>query len=128
MTATKTKRAASLKVQHDHQLASPRTGNVRRARTIARVVAQFAHEDAGRYCSLNEPTAYALALTDAAHAARKAVASGTNPRPHYPAARSVTKKCAAELVTRGDLDGMVLGVKFSSGRFTSGAENIFYVA
>lgn len=97
------------------------------AHAAARVAVQLAREDAGLYLTPREIADKAMSLVLAASGARKALDRGSNPREHYDAARVITSEFGAELVERGDLAGMVVGVRFSSGRFTSGAENIFYV-
>lgn len=125
---TKHTRAIPLRTSRAPTLAAGRAMSGKRARTIARVAAQLAREDAGSYLTLNELSAHALALTEAGFAARTALASGKSAKPHYQTARDIAAIFGAELVERGDLEGMVVGLKLSSGRFTSGAENVFYVA
>jgi hypothetical protein len=64
----------------------------------------------------------------AAFKARAAVESGKDPAEHYAAARAIASTYYAELVANGDLEGMVVGPKFTSGHWTRGAGHIFYVA
>ena len=128
MTAKTNPKRAALKTQQHYKLARRRPGSAIRASTIARVSVQLAREDAGLYMTPQEIASKAIELVGAAFAARKAVASGANAKAYYRAARAVVAQFGAELVARGDLRGMVVGVRFHSGRFTSGAENIFYVA
>ena len=97
-------------------------------RTLVRVAVQFAREHAAHAMSIAEIVARAERLTDAAFEARRACEQGKKPDKHYAAAQKVLAEFGAQLVARGDVNGCVVGAKFSSGTFKSGFEDIFYVA
>jgi hypothetical protein len=94
----------------------------------ARVAAQLAREDAGRYQTVKEISANAVALADSALRARAAIEHGRNPGVHFARAKAIAAAYHAELVPNCDVDGMVIGLRFTSGRFTNGAANVFYLA
>jgi hypothetical protein len=100
----------------------------RKAGTLCRVAVQLSREDAGLYMTPQELAAHAVTLVDAAFAARAAINRGDSAAQLFKTAQRVADAFGAQIVERCDLDGMVVGVRFRSGRFTSGAENIFYVA
>lgn len=123
------KRAPALNTRRDDRLTTAPNGvAVRQQKAVARVAVQLAREDAGQYMTVHEISALAAELVWAAYRARDALARGLSPRAHYRDARRVVERFGAQLVERGDSVGMVVGVVFQSGRFTSGASNIFYVA
>jgi hypothetical protein len=100
----------------------------RRAKTIARLAVQLAREDAGLYMTPKEIAGAAAQIVSAACDARAALTRRKSARSHYDAARKLLVPFGAELVDHGDVNGMVVGLRFHSGRFTSGAGNVFYVA
>lgn len=94
---------------------------------VSRLAAQLAREDAGLYRTLDEIARDAEALIATADRARKALEAN---RPEaatsaYAKASRLLKPYRARTVPRGDLAGMVLGVRFTSARFSSGADHVF---
>lgn len=122
------KPAVALKANTSPRLTAPQSQAHRRVKTIARLTVQLAREDAGQYMTVHELANAAVQIVGAACDARAALKRGATPRRQYDAARKLLEPFGAELVDRGDLNGMVVGVRFNSGRFTSGGDNIFYVA
>ena len=95
---------------------------------ISKLAAQLSREDAGQYRSLDEIVADAAVLIRAGDAARAAIEKGRTPAAHFSRAGRVAALYLARTVERGDTEGMVLGVRFSSGRYSDGADHIFCVA
>lgn len=92
-----------------------------------RLAAQFARETASDGFTVHEIAEDALAIVAHASAARRALEAGRDPAPHIAAARVVAEKYYAKVVDSCDLAGMVLGLRFPSGTFNSGARNVFFV-
>lgn len=99
----------------------------KRDTTLARVAVQLAREDAGRFMTTSEVVAAAERLVDAAHRARAAVERGSNPEAHFAEVRKVADKFEAELIPRRNPRGMVVGIRFRTGRFKESPQDIFYV-
>jgi hypothetical protein len=85
----------------------------RRAKTVARLAAQLAREDAGQSMTVHELAGAAVQIVSAACDARAALTKGASARRQYEAARRLLAPFGAELVDRGDVHGMVVGVRFS---------------
>lgn len=109
------------------KLQAANGGTEPRGCLVARVAVQLAREDAGRYMTADELAGYANALVDASTAARRALLCGKDPVSHYAAAREVLEPFGARLLANGDVRGMVVGVRFNSGRHVRGPNGIFYV-
>ncbi len=71
--------------------------------------------------TVHELAGAAVQIMSAACEARAALTKGASPRREYDAARKALAPFGAELIARADVAGMVVGVRFHSGRFTSGA-------
>ena len=99
-----------------------------RTEAAVRVAVQLAREDDGLYKTVQEISTDALAIADAGIAARRAIEVGKLPDKAFDRAEAVAKQYHAEVIRQGELEGMVLGIRFTSGRFTSGFRNIFFVA
>ena len=98
------------------------------ARTAGRLAVQFSREAAGEYETARTLGEHAAALVVASFKARSALERGSDPRKHYAAAQAIADRYHADVVPRGELLGMVVGIKFRSGNYRAGLENVFYIA
>lgn len=94
----------------------------------ARLAAQLARQPAALGMTATEIARDALAIAGHAFVARRALEAGKSPARAVAKARAVIEGYDAATVDNRDLAGMVLGIRFRSGTFTSGFRNIFYVA
>ena len=97
------------------------------AEAAARIAAQLARERNAEEFSVFEIGRDAVLLVAAGAQARAALTSGDDPAPAYRVAAALAAKYGATVDERGDLAGMVLGVRFRSGAYSNGAGNVFYV-
>lgn len=95
---------------------------------LCSLAVQLGREDAGFCRTLAEITADARELLAAGDAARRALDAKRSPKTAYARAVKVAKLYKAATVERGDLAGMVLGMRFSSGAFSSGSDHVFFIA
>jgi hypothetical protein len=102
-------------------------GATERIEAVARLAAQLSREDESRNLTVDEIAPDALALVNAGVAARRALEAGKSADKAFERAAAVAERYRAEVIREADLLGMVLGLRFTSGRFTSGARDIFYV-
>lgn len=93
-----------------------------------RLAAQLAREPSALGFTVHELAADAMALVTHAQAARRALELGRDIAPHVASFTAVAVRYDAQVVDNRDADGMVLGLRFRSGTFTSGFRNTFFVA
>jgi hypothetical protein len=95
---------------------------------VAGLAIHLGREDVGWYRTVSEITADAAELIRAGDAARSALQLGKNPKPAFERAERVAKLYRVRVVERADVQGMVLGLRFASGQFSSGADHVYYVS
>lgn len=95
---------------------------------LCRLCVVLAREDDGPFRTIDEIISDARALLTAGDAARGALAAGKSPRTAYATASKVAARYKAFVVESGDLNGMVLGLRLTSGQHVGPAGALVYVA
>lgn len=119
--------ARGLQASISHVRVSGKTKSDKFALACARLSAQFAREDVGRYMHVDELSGHAFALTRSAAAALTASRAGGDAAHHVEAARRVAHQFRADLVTVRGRAGLALALRFSSGSFSAPGGHIFFV-
>jgi len=91
----------------------------RQTRSLVGLAVRLSLEDEGRCKKMDELIDDAFALHSAALNARFAIAKGRSPRVAYAKAQKVAERYEARVVVNDDVNGMVLGLRFTSGRYGS---------
>lgn len=103
------------------------TNAPRLAHLAARIAVQLAREEISEYRQLERIATDALMIAQAGLDARKRLLAQKDAAAAYARAEAVLSQYDAEAIKQGELQGMVLGAKFRSGRHTSGFRNVFFV-
>lgn len=109
-------------------MAARHTNMSQRILRVAKISAQLGREDAGLYVTLDKIAQDALQLVALGDEARRLITAGTSAERPYAAARRIAADYMAATVERGDVRGMVLGIRFTSSRFSSGSDHVLYVS
>lgn len=97
-------------------------------RRSARLAVQLSREEPGTYATLRDLADDAVALLALGDAARVAIVCGRPVGPIFEDAQAVARKYDGLVIPRADVAGMVLGIRFASGRFRSGFNHVYFVA
>ena len=104
--------------------------NVALATLAAKIAAQLARERAAQAATVHQIADDAVKVATLAGSLRSAVMLGTS-RSAFVATRQLQATVApyeARVVRADDPAGMVVGLRLSSGAYTSGFQNIFFLA
>jgi gamma-glutamylcysteine synthetase len=96
--------------------------------TAARIACMFGRQDPSRARTVEEIARDALQLAELGRQARGALERKKSPARQVRAATAIAARYGARVVDSRDLEGMVLGLKFHGGLYSSGFRNLFYVA
>lgn len=94
---------------------------------VAALAVQLSREDAGLYKTARELAADAAAIVSAANKAKRAMQTKAPPLEHVKALEAAATRYSADLVLGGGR-GMSVGLRFRSGRFANGSDNVYFVA
>jgi len=93
-----------------------------------RLAVQLGRQANSNEMTVSEVAADAFALVELGRLARRALGRKRNPVVHVDAAKTIARRYDAELFDLRDLNGTVMAIKFSSGLYSSGFRNLFFVA
>jgi hypothetical protein len=95
---------------------------------LCKLCVALAREDRSYYRTVDELLADARGLLRAGDAARAALEAKRSPKAAYAKAAKHAEPYGARVVEGNDLSGTVLGLKFSSGHYLSGFDNVYRIA
>lgn len=98
-------------------MSSRHTVVAMQTRALVGLAIRLSQEAEGRAKTMDELINDALAVHSAALAARYALSRGKSAKVAYAKAKTVAERYDARVVESGDLKGMVLGLRFTSGRY-----------
>lgn len=95
--------------------------------TVAALAVQLSREDHGLYKTPHELAEDAAAILYGASWARRSLGDKQPNPAAMSLVESVAARYSADVIVRSGGPGMFLGLRFRSGRFSNGSDNVFFV-
>jgi len=95
---------------------------------LCKLCIALGREDRSFYRTADQIVADARTILVAGDDARAALVAGKCPQAAFAKAVRTAQPYGARVVERRDVHGVVLGLRFSSGHFVSGADNLYKIS